>query len=70
MKIGDVVTTKSYGKSLHFLVLGYYFDELSGKNFAVLALLDPSLIMTAEEAELIPTELSELFAEQEDSMLH
>lgn len=70
MKIGDIVTTKAYGKSLHFLILGYFSDMITGKTVAVLALLDPALILTAAEDELIATELSALFADQEDSMLH
>ncbi len=70
MKIGDIVTTKTYGKSLHFLIIGYLSDKLSGNKLAVLALLDPSLILTTEEHELVATEISELFAIPEDSMLH
>jgi hypothetical protein len=70
MKIGDIVTTKTYGKSLHFLIIGYIADKLTSKTQVVLALLDPSLILTTEENELISAEISELFAAQEDSMLH
>lgn len=70
MKVGDVVTTKSYGKELQFLVVGDFQDNKSGKNMVILALLDPALILIADEEELVPTTLSDLFASQEDSYLH
>lgn len=70
MRIGDVVTTRTYGKSIHFLIIGYLSDDLTGKNLAVLVLLDPSLMLTAGEEELIPTDMSSLFAVPEDEMVH
>lgn len=62
MKVGDIVTTKSLGNSVHFFILGYYTDESSGEVMAVIALLDPSLVRTTPKKELIPTEISDLFA--------
>jgi len=66
MKIGTIVTTKQYGPSVHFCILGYYTDESSGEKIAVIALIEPALIRTAPQEDLVATSMADLFAKHED----
>ncbi|MDA8233199.1 MAG: hypothetical protein M0Z31_00050 [Clostridia bacterium] len=71
MKIGDIVTTKQYGPSVHFCVLGYLIDENSGEKIAVIALVEQSLIRTASQKDLVLVSLAHLFAKNDElNVLH
>lgn len=61
MRIGEVVTVKSFGKTLQFVVLGLYLDSQNGQEMVILSLLDPALIVTVAEEEVTNTEVSDLF---------
>jgi len=62
MKIGDIVTRKVYGEDMQFCILGFYTNQETGERVAILALLDPSLIMEAAVQELAPVSARHLFA--------
>lgn len=61
MRIGEVVTVKSFGKTLQFVVLGLYLDSQNGQEMVILSLLDPALIVTVAEEEVTNTDVSDLF---------
>lgn len=62
MRIGDIVTRKVYGEDMQFCILGFYTNQESGEKVAILALLDPTLIIEAEVQELAPVSARHLFA--------
>ncbi|MHB8169953.1 MAG: hypothetical protein ACYDG6_00185 [Thermincolia bacterium] len=71
MKMGDIVTTKQYGSSVHFCILGYYVDEDSGERIAIIALVEQALIRTAPQKDLILVSLADLFAKpDENTVVH
>lgn len=62
MKIGDIVTRKVYGEDMQFCIMGFYTNQSTGKKVAILATLDPSLIVEASVQELAPISPRNLFA--------
>lgn len=62
MKIGDIVTRRIYGEDAQFCILGFYTKQTTGERIAILAMLDPSLIVEAAVDELAPVSLRNLFA--------
>ncbi len=62
MRIGDIVMRKVYGEDMQFCVLGFYTNQENGEKIAILAFLDPTLIVEAEVQELTPVSLKHLFA--------
>ncbi len=62
MKVGDIVTKKVYGDDMKFCVLGFYTNQNTGERVAILALLDPNLIVEAPIKELSPVSAQKLFA--------
>ncbi|MEW6424240.1 MAG: sporulation peptidase YabG [Bacillota bacterium] len=62
MKIGDIVTRRIYGEDVQFCILGFYTKQSTGERVAILAMLDPCLIMEASVEELAPVSLRHLFA--------
>ena len=62
VKIGDIVTRKIYGEDMQFCVLGFYTNQRTGEKVAILALLDPNLIVEASVHELNPVSARKLFA--------
>ncbi len=62
MKIGDIVTRKVYGEDMQFCILGFYTNQETGERVAILALLDPTLIVEAAVQELSPVSARNLFA--------
>lgn len=47
---------------MQFCILGFYTNQESGEKVAILALLDPTLIIEAEVQELAPVSARHLFA--------
>lgn len=70
MKIGDIVTREVYGRSLHFCILGFYTDPSSGDKIAILAFLDPGLVVETRAEELSPASIKDLFALTCQPMVH
>lgn len=70
MKIGDIVTRKVYGEELQFCVLGFYTNQSSGERVAILALLDPNLIVEAAVTELNLVSARKLFSMTTHSFVH
>ncbi|MBO8137314.1 MAG: hypothetical protein H0Z40_04160 [Desulfotomaculum sp.] len=70
MKIGDIVTKKVYGENMQFCVLGFYTNQSNGERVAILALLDPNLIVEASVQELCPVSARDLFALTASTMVH
>jgi len=70
VKIGDIVTCEVYGKNLHFCVLGFYTDPSSGDKMAILAFLDPGLVVETPAEELSPASARDLFALTCQTLLH
>jgi hypothetical protein len=62
MKIGDIVTRKIYDEDMQFCIIGFYTNQESGERVAIMALLDPSLIVEASVQELAPISARHLFA--------
>jgi len=62
MKIGDIVTRKIYGEDMQFCIIGFYTNQASGERVAILALLDPNLIIEASVQDLAPISARDLFA--------
>jgi len=62
MKIGDIVTRKVYGEDMQFCIIGFYTNQDTGERVAILALLDPSLIVEASVRELALISARHLFA--------
>ncbi len=62
VKIGDIVTRKIYGEDMQFCVLGFYTNQQTGEKVAILALLDPNLIVEASVQELNPVSARKFFA--------
>jgi len=62
MKIGDIVTRKVYGEDMQFCIIGFYTNQATGERVAILALLDPSLIVEAAVQDLAPISARHLFA--------
>ncbi len=70
MKIGDIVTRKIYGEDMQFCIIGFYTNQDSGERVAILALLDPTLIVEASVQELAPITARHLFAMTTSSFVH
>ncbi|MTI79989.1 MAG: hypothetical protein FH758_03735 [Firmicutes bacterium] len=70
MKIGDIVTKKVYGESMQFCVLGFYTNQGTDERVAILALLDPNLIVEAAVQDLCPVTARDLFALTASTMVH
>ncbi len=62
MKIGDIVTRRIYGEDVQFCILGFYTKQTTGERVAILAILDPALIVEASVDELAPVSPRDLFA--------
>ena len=62
MKIGDIVTRKIYGEDMQFCIIGFYTNQDTGDRVAILALLDPTLIVEASVEDLAPISARHLFA--------
>lgn len=62
MKIGDIVTRKIYGEEMQFCIIGFYTNQSTGERVAILALLDPSIIVEASEQELALISARNLFS--------
>ncbi|MDD4169052.1 MAG: sporulation peptidase YabG [Desulfotomaculaceae bacterium] len=62
MKIGDIVTRKVYGEDTQFCIIGFYTNQVTGERVAILALLDPSLIIESSVQDLAPISAHHLFA--------
>ncbi|MEG6615878.1 sporulation peptidase YabG [Peptococcaceae bacterium 1198_IL3148] len=70
MKIGDIVMKKLYGEDMQFCVLGFYTNQDSGERVAILALLDPNLIVESSVKDLCPVTARKLFALTTEKMVH
>ena len=70
MKIGDIVMKKLYGEDMQFCVLGFYTSQDSGERVAILALLDPNLIVESSVKDLSPVTARKLFALTTDRTVH
>lgn len=70
MKIGDIVTRKIYGEDMQFCIIGFYTNQSTGERVAILALLDPSLIVEASVQELAPISARHLFAMTTSLFVH
>ncbi|MBM7855470.1 hypothetical protein JOC37_001867 [Desulfohalotomaculum tongense] len=70
MKIGDIVTKKVYGESMQFCILGFYTNQSTGERVAILALLDPSLIVESSVQDLCPVTARDLFALTASTVVH
>lgn len=70
MKIGDIVMKKLYGEDMQFCVLGFYTNQDSGERVAILALLDPNLIVESSVKDLSPVTARKLFALTTDRTVH
>ena len=62
MKIGDIVSKKIYGENMPFCIIGFYTNQDSGERVAILALLDPNLIIEASVKDLAPMSAKNLIA--------
>jgi len=62
MKIGDIVTRKVYGEDMQFCIIGFYTNQDTGDRVAILALLDPTLIVEASVEDLAPISARRLFS--------
>ncbi|OPX86587.1 MAG: hypothetical protein A4E53_03021 [Pelotomaculum sp. PtaB.Bin104] len=62
MKIGDIVTRKIYGEDTQFCIIGFYTNQATGERVAILAIIDPSLIVESLVQELSPISAHNLFA--------
>ncbi|MCG9968505.1 hypothetical protein L9W92_10620 [Pelotomaculum terephthalicicum JT] len=62
MRIGDIVTRKIYGEDMQFCIIGFYTNQTTGERVAILAILDPSLIVEASVQDLAPISARHLFA--------
>lgn len=62
MRIGDIVTRRVFGSDVQFCILGFYTKQDSGERVAILAMLDPSLVIEARVEELSPASLRNIFA--------
>jgi len=70
MKIGDIVTRKIYGGDMQFCIIGFYTNQATGERVAILAILDPSLIVEASVEDLAPISARHLFALTTSSYVH
>ncbi|MEW5953004.1 MAG: hypothetical protein AB1815_04500 [Bacillota bacterium] len=70
MKIGDIVTRRIFGEEMQFCILGFYTDQETGERVAILALLDPTLIVEASVQELAPVSVKELIALTSNVFVH
>jgi len=70
VKIGDIVTREVHGRNLHFCVLGFYTAPSSGDKIAILAFLDPGLVVETRAEELYPASIKDLFALTCQSQVH
>jgi hypothetical protein len=70
VKIGDIVMKKLYGEDMQFCVLGFYTSQDSGERVAILALLDPNLIVESSVKDLSPVTARKLFALTTDRTVH
>lgn len=70
MKIGDIVTRKVYGEDMQFCILGFYTNQATGERVAIMALLDPTLIVEAPMEELAPVSVRHLFALTTNVQVH
>jgi len=70
MKIGDIVTRRVCGEESQFCIIGLYTDQSTGERVAILAMLDPSIIVEASIQELAPVTLKHLFAMTNHFFLH
>ncbi len=70
MKIGDIVTRKIYGEEMQFCIIGFYTNQETGERVAILALLDPSLIVEASVRDLAPISARNLLALAAPNFVH
>lgn len=70
MKIGDIVTRKIYGEDMQFCIIGFYTNQATGDRVAIMALLDPSIIVEASVEDLAPISARHLFALTTPAFVH
>ncbi len=70
MKIGDIVTRKVYGEDMQFCIIGFYTNQATGERVAILAFLDPSIIVEASVEDLAPISAKNLFALTVPNFVH
>lgn len=62
MKIGDIVTRRVAGKEAQFCVIGFYTDQQTDQKVAIVAMLDPNLVVQVSVQELAPVTFKDLLA--------
>ncbi len=62
MKIGDIVTRKVAGEEAQFCVIGFCTDQQTGQRLAIVAMLDPNLVVQVSVRELAPVTFKDLIA--------
>ncbi len=62
MKIGDIVTRKVAGDEAQFCIIGFYTDQQTGQKVAIVALLDPNLVVQVSVQELAPVSIKDMIA--------
>jgi hypothetical protein len=70
LKIGDIVTRKIYGEEMQFCIIGFYTSQETGERVAILALLDPTLIVEASVQDLAPISARNLLALTTPNFVH
>jgi len=62
MKIGDIVTRRVAGEDAQFCVIGFYTDQQTDQRVAIVAMLDPNLVVQVAVRELAPVTFKDLLA--------
>lgn len=70
MKIGDIVSRKIYGEDMQFCIIGFYTNQDNGERVAILALLDPNLIIEASVQDLAPISAKDFIALATTAYVH
>lgn len=69
MKIGDIVTWKAAGKEAQFCVVGFYTEQHTEQRVAIVARLDPNLVVQVSVQELAPVTFEDMIALTANSCL-
>lgn len=70
MRIGDLVQRKFYGEDMQFCIIGFYTNQATGERVAILALLDPTLIVEASVQDLSPISVKCLLSMSVPNSVH
>lgn len=62
MKIGDIVTRRVAGDVARYCVVGFYTDQQTDDRVAIVAPLDPQLVVEVPIRDLAPVSFSDLIA--------